>query len=295
MKDRSMTPATASDLSRRKLLAIGIGAVGAIAMRTTAAQQSDAYTFAVIGTDYRTPQDPELSDVLMVSRVNVEAGTVRTLSIPRDLYVEIPGHGYEKINAAFSIAVKSDPDQNWEVGAASTVATIEHNFGLQIDGVAQTNMQVFPQLVDAVGGVVVDNPYFLTDESFGDYPAGEITLTGEEAIRFCRSRNMDGDGGRVMRQHLVLGGMLAKLQSPAMLTRVPQLIDTLSGEVVNTNISTAIQARLIAMLPTLSGDNLAFTNIEDQLSPGYTSGGAWIYQGDWSTLPGYVQSWLAGP
>jgi anionic cell wall polymer biosynthesis LytR-Cps2A-Psr (LCP) family protein len=143
--------------------------------------------------------------------------------------------------------------------------------------------------------VVVDNPYFLTDESFGDYPAGEITLTGEEAIRFCRSRNMDGDGGRVMRQHLVLGGMLAKLQSPAMLTRVPQLIDTLSGEVVNTNISTAIQARLIAMLPTLSGDNLAFTNIEDQLSPGYTSGGAWIYQGDWSTLPGYVQSWLAGP
>jgi LCP family protein required for cell wall assembly len=258
------------------------------------AQESGVYTFAVIGTDFRSAEEPELSDVIKVARVNTTAKTVRTLAIPRDLYVEIPGVGWGKINSAYATAIAASPNRDWRVAAQSTMDTISHMFGLTLDGVAQTDMQVFPQIVDAVGGVTVNNPHEVYEPAWDQtFPAGEITLDGANALRFCRTRKQDGDGARVHRQHLVLQGILAKLQEPAMITRVPELIATLSGGVVRYDIAPAVQAELIALLPQLTSESLAFTNIEDQLWPGYSSGGAWIYEGDWATLPGYVQSWLA--
>ena len=286
-----------SAMSRRTLLGslcLGLGLVQ-IHARSAGSQGTGPYTFAVIGTDKRTPADPELSDILMVSRVDVTAGTVRTLSIPRDLYVEIPGHGSAKINAAFNIAVKADPEQNWAIGAAATVATIEHNFGLVIDGVALTDMGVFPQIVDAVGGITVINPYAFTDDVYHmtSFPAGTLHLDGARALVFVRVRVPDGDGGRVMRQHLVLQAILVKLQDPAMLLRMPELIATLQ-DVVRTTIPADILPTLIAMIPQLSSEDLAFTNIDHLLTSGYTEDGQWIYQGDWSMLPDYVENWLAG-
>jgi LCP family protein required for cell wall assembly len=257
------------------------------------AQTPGVYTFAVIGTDFRTPEEPELSDVIKVARVNTSAKTVRTLAIPRDLYVEIPGVGWGKINSAYATAIAASPTRDWRVAAQSTMDTITQMFGVSFDGVAQTDMQVFPQIIDAVGGVTIVNPYEVKDGAW-HFPAGELTLTGEDAISFCRTRKQDGDGARVMRQHLVLEAILVKLQDPAMITRVPELIETLSGDVVRYDIAPAIQAELLLLLPQLTSESLAFGNIEDQLWSDYTSGGAWIYQGDWSTLPGYVQSWLAG-
>lgn len=278
----------------RRSFAAGLAAAALLGARDGSAQEAEQYTFAVLGTDKRTAADPEHSDVMMVSRVNMATGTVRTLSIPRDLYVEIPGVGWDKINAAFSRAVGVNPPASWDVGAAATVETIEHNFGLAIDGVAYTTMSDLPKVVDAVGGVTVNNPYEIKTVFSVTYPAGEITLDGKNAIQFCRERKADSDGGRVARQHLVLQGILAKLQDPAMLPRIPELITTLS-EAVRTDIPADVQAKLTALIPELSSEDLAFTNIESELWPGHSPGGAWIYEGDWSTLPGYVQGWLDGP
>jgi len=282
-------------ISRRAFTALLAAAAGLTTIRAHS-QGATQYTFAVIGTDKRTPADPEHSDILMVSRVDVSAGTVRTLSIPRDLYVEIPGLGWNKINAAFAHAVGTRPQLDWDVGAAATASTIEHNFGLTIDGVAQTDMGVFPQIIDAIGGADVVNPYDLGEPNAATnlmYPEGPLHLDGEQAIMFCRLRHQDGDGARVMRQHLVLQAILVKLQDPAMLPRIPELIATLQ-DVVRTTIPVDVQAELIPMTPELSSEDLAFTNINHLLAPGYTAGGAWIYQGDWTTLPGYVEDWLAG-
>lgn len=93
-----MTPGTASNVSRRAFigsifLALGIGALPS---RIAGAQATRQYTFAVLGTDKRTSEAPENTDTMMVSRVDMGAGTVRTLSIPRNLYVEIHGHGFDK-------------------------------------------------------------------------------------------------------------------------------------------------------------------------------------------------------
>jgi anionic cell wall polymer biosynthesis LytR-Cps2A-Psr (LCP) family protein len=169
--------------------------------------------------------------------------------------------------------------------------TIRHNFGVAVDGVALTDFDAFPQVVDALGGVTVDNPTDLAQGEW-DFPAGPTELDGDRATMFTRLRP-DGDGGRVMRQHLVLEAMLEKLQSPEILPSIPELVETLS-DVVKTTIPLDVQARLIALIPRLGEEDLAFTNIEPMLWSGYTPGGAWIYQGDWSVLPGYVEGWLAG-
>ncbi|HEV2127493.1 MAG TPA: LCP family protein, partial [Thermomicrobiales bacterium] len=94
-----------STISRRRAITIGAGAVIAAMTGTGSAlgRQSGGseYTFVVAGLDYREGFDEHNSDVLMVSRVNLDLGTVRTVSIPRDLYVEIPGYGFDKITRAF--------------------------------------------------------------------------------------------------------------------------------------------------------------------------------------------------
>ena len=288
-----MTQPLHADITRRSFvtgLAVTL-ATAATSASGLAAQSTGPYTFLGLGLDRYTAETGQRSDIIMLARVDMEAETVRVLSIPRDLYVEIPGYAPFKINDAYNRGIESTPQPDWRNGARVAAETITHNFGIELDGVALTDFEVFPQVIDAIGGVTVMNPY---DVAGGNYtfPSGELTLDGEAATYFSRLRP-DGDGGRVMRQHLVLEAMLERLKSPELLPRIPELVETLS-DVVETTIPVEIQAQLIALIPRLSSESLAFTNIEDMLWSGYTSGGAWIYEGDWAVLPGYVESWLAG-
>lgn len=289
-----MINATRLSLSRRGLLALALGAT-VTPVAYGVAQNQSGYTFLVLGIDTREQNLDQRSDTIMVARVDLDALTVRTLSIPRDLYVEIPGYGYDKINAAYQRGLTLSPDLDWEIAADLAAQTITHNFGVPIDGTAMTDMNRFPAIIDAVGGVDVDNPYPVDDPTWDEakFPAGMVHLDGAQALVFTRTRKMDGDGGRVMRQHLVLAALLAKLQQPDMLTRIPELIVALD-DAVKTDIPLDIQAQLLTVLPDIQSENLSFTNIEALLWSDYTAGGAWIYQGDWSTLPAYVQSWLSG-
>jgi polyisoprenyl-teichoic acid--peptidoglycan teichoic acid transferase len=284
-------------LSRRRLVEAALGAslmAFGLPNSTFSMQAAGQYTFLGLGIDTREDNTDQRSDVIMVSRVNIESATVRTLSIPRDLYVESPGYGADKINSAYQYGLEAS-GVDWQAAANLTQETVSLNFGVTIDGFAVTDMNRFPAVIDAIGGVDVVNPYAFFDDVYFNrgFPAGELHLNGDEAMVFTRIRVPDGDGGRVMRQHLVLEAMLNKLQSPEILPRIPELITSLTQS-VRTNISSATQAELIALFPRLSSESLAFTNIEPLLSSGYTAGGAWIYQADWSTLPGYVQAWLDG-
>lgn len=282
-------------LSRRGLLALAFAAAVAPIGRA-AAQDQREFTFLVLGLDTREQNTDQRSDTIMVARVDLDDLTVRTLSIPRDLYVEIPGYGNDKINAAYQRGLTLSANLDWEIAAGLTAQTVTHNFGVPIDGTAMTDMNRFPGIIDAVGGIDVVNPYEFYDDTYFNrgFPAGELYLSGADALVFCRIRVPDGDGGRVMRQHLVLKALLQKLRQPDMLARIPELAAALN-DAVRTDIPLEVRTRLLAALPDIQPENLSFTNIEERLWSDYTAGGAWIFQGDWSTLPGYVQSWLTGP
>jgi LCP family protein required for cell wall assembly len=283
-------------LTRRRLVGLGVGAAAAwIAPLDVAAQEADTWTFLALGLDTREENADQRSDVIMVSRVNPVSNTVRTLSIPRDLWVEIPGHGQHKINAAYQIGLADSPGLDWKDAAALTMDTIAASFDIAIDGVALTDLNRFPLIIDAVGGIEVENPYDLVDPGNANvnFPAGTIHLDGRQALAFSTSRNVDTDDGRVMRQHLVLQGLLRRLQEPDIYGRLPDLIASLQGA-VRSDIPLLLQAQLITLLPSLTSASLAFTNIADQCWADWSADGQWIYQGDWSTLPAYVQDWLDG-
>lgn len=280
----------------------GFSIVGAQPWSTPAALETkDVYTFLVLGMDTR-PDEQELNtDVMMVSRVDLVNNTVRTMSFPRDLYVEIPGVGADKINAAFK-AVAANGKEEWQSGMEATRNTIENNFGLTIDAALSVRFEGVVEIVDHLGGVTVVNPYDLRDDSYPTedygtkeifYPAGEIELNGEQALEFMRTRHQDGDDGRVMRQQLVLTALLGEAQDPANLPRLPELIESTQDAVITT-IPTEVQLQLATAIPNIPVENVYWGSITHLLWGDTVAGGMWVYQGDWAQLPGYVQGFLNG-
>lgn len=288
-------------VDRRRLIlsAAGAALVGAIQVSPGSAAQRgtnrDTATVVLAGLDTRTPEDPQNTDVLIVARVDLTAGTVRAMSIPRDLYVVIPGFDRDKITTAYDYGIKADPDRDWRSGIESTIATVERNFGLEIDGAAVTDFAGLPALVDAVGGITVDNPYTIYEPESEAvmFPEGEIELDGASALEFTRVRHQDGDDGRVMRQQLVLTALIDAARESDLLQDVPALLD-LVGDAVRIDLPLPMQLRFARAAPDLAAEDVTFGTMTDRLTEGETGDGEWIYEADWDTLPEYVQQWLDG-
>lgn len=128
------------------------------------------------------------------------------ISLPRDSYVTIPGHGKNKLNAAYALG-----------GAKLLVNTIENDTGLRIDHYAEVGFDGFANIVDAVGGAPVCLSTAMVDkDSHTNLPAGCQTLTGAQALGYVRMRKADptGDIGRTKRQRQMIGIIAKKAESP---------------------------------------------------------------------------------
>jgi LCP family protein required for cell wall assembly len=185
-------------------------------------------TVLVLGSDARPPNvhepgagGPSRSDSIMLLRASF--GSVHRLSIPRDSYAAIPGHGSQKINAAFAFG-----------GAGLTVKTVE-NFlggGIRINHVVEVSFQDFPKLIDALGGIdvtlkhcVISNNIFETGQRFV-LGRGTHHLNGRQALEFSRVRENrcapnETDIQRAERQQLVLQRLRAQALSVGTFFRLP--------------------------------------------------------------------------
>lgn len=135
------------------------------------------------------------------------SGPSTLLSIPRDSYVEVPGHGMNKINASFSIG-----------GPELLTETIEHNTGLEMDGYMEIGFGGFANVVDAVDGVEICVENAMDDEKAHiNLQPGCQVLDGRTALGYVRARYSDprGDLGRAQRQREFLGALSDKMISPA--------------------------------------------------------------------------------
>lgn len=300
-------------LSRRslvRLLVAGVAGGGVVpfgSLKTIAAQDGtepadlDVVTLVVGGLDTRQPGEPENSDVIMITRVDLNARTVRAISIPRDLYLEIPGFGYDKITRAYDFGSKAD-NGDFKAGAAAMSATIASNFGVEVDGVVLTTFDGFIDIVDALGGIDVENPYDLYDSQYPtiDYnyqeiffPAGPIHLSGEEALQFARTRHQDGDDARVMRQQLVIRALLERARDPEIAPDLPEIVKK-HRKSVRTDLNASKRLSLALAAPSFNNDDVTFANLVSMVYPDTAPGGMWIYSGDWSQIPSYVQGFLNG-
>ena len=188
--------------------------------------QKDPFSVLMLGVDEREG-DRGRSDTIIVLAVNPTNNSVKMLSIPRDTRTEIAGKGNEdKINHAYAFG-----------GVPMAVDTVENFLDIPIDYYMQINMEGFKEIVDAVGGVTVQNDLNFSVEDY-NYPIGEIKLTGDEALNYARMRYEDprGDFGRQMRQRQIIKAVINEGISLSSLTNFSTIFSAL-GKNVKTNLS----------------------------------------------------------
>lgn len=229
------------------------------------APPGEPFNILLLGADFRKGDTAYRTDTVIVARVDPKTNKMWMLSIPRDTKVMIPGHGYDKINAAHTYG-----------GAALTVKTVKHFTGIPIDHYMEVNFSGFENAVNQMGGVWVDVPRAINDKQAAAFSvhqraakiaAGYQKLDGEHALTFVRSRHgfLDQDMSRMSNQQTFFRALADQL---AHRTDVPTLIRVVNSiaPYIKTDMS------LVDMMKTA----LAMKGAGSKNMYTATVGGTWI-------------------
>jgi polyisoprenyl-teichoic acid--peptidoglycan teichoic acid transferase len=202
-----------------------------------------------MGLDYRDWEsyDVPRTDTMMLLSLDPGSRSIGMLSIPRDLWVEIPGFDPSKINQAYRLGEVYEVPNG---GPGLAIETVERLLGMQIDYYAQVDFSAFEGFIDAIGGITVDVPEEIEIDPLGDnnnqvLEPGIQELPGYLALAYARSRNSAGsDFDRANRQQQVILGIRDQILSaemlPTLVTSAPQLYQSLAAG-IRTNL-TLVQA-----------------------------------------------------
>ena len=162
----------------------------------------------LIGQDRREGESGTRSDSMILCTYHRKTGNVTMTSFLRDLYVPIPGHHSNRINAAYS-----------EGGSELLDDTLRENFDLHIDGNIEVDFSQFAQIIDLLGGVELelreDEAAEINKETGSSFSAGVQNLNGEQALTYSRIRKLDADGdfSRTNRQRKVINALLGSYRN----------------------------------------------------------------------------------
>lgn len=196
----------------------------------------------VLGLDRRPSEGYVVrSDTMMLVTVYPPGPRVALLSIPRDLYVAVPGHGESRINTAHFWGENAAPGG----GPALAMETVAQNLGVPVHRYVRVDFAAFRAIVDAIGGIdiVVEQP--IVDDAYptDDYgvthieiPAGPQHMDGETALRYARSRHGSSDFERAERQQQIFIALARRLLDPAAWPRLP-LVYAAVVDHVDTNLT----------------------------------------------------------
>lgn len=194
------------------------------------------------------------SDAIMIANISGDRQHVSIMSVMRDSYVDIPGYGTDKVNAAFAYG-----------GVPLLVQTLEQLIGQRIDHVVGVDFEGFKGLTEAVGGVTLNNQIPFTSSPPGNttFEQGEITITdGSKALQYVRERKAfdDGDYQRVRNQQAFLKGLVGRILSKETLSNpvtIQQLVGSLGGYVaMDSGLDNATLATLGAQLSGVRSSDL---------------------------------------
>lgn len=240
------------------------------------------FTMLIMGLD-RRPEDTGLAfrtDTMMLASIDPQNDSLGVLSIPRDLYVEVPGIQHlQRVNTPMLIGELRQPG----TGPLLAMQTVEYNLGMRVHDYLAVDFGSFVRLVNAVGGIEIDVPEsirdpFYPDMNYGYSPfyisAGMQKLDGETALRYARTRHGDNDFQRAERQQAVLYAIRDKLLDPA---HLPELIIQSPGlwaalqDGVYTGLSLEQALQLALYLKDVSGDKVHTGTIDDRYTMDYTT------------------------
>lgn len=225
-------------------VALALTAVGANWLLTHPFGMKNAANVLIVGVDEES-NGHSRSDTVLLARIQLRPRRqVTVISLPRDTRVEVPGHGYHKLNAAFAFG-----------GAPLTRQTVEAAVGVTVDHVVVINSAGLAELVDALGGVSVNVPKRMDyDDNAQDLhihlQPGTHRLNGEQAVGFVRYRSDGmGDLGRVQRQQVFVKAVAQESMSLGMVSKFGAVRKAI-GKAVKTELSTR---QVLALANSLRG------------------------------------------
>lgn len=218
---------------------------------TLKGERAGRVNIMVVGVD----DAATLSDTIMVVSISTkpdEPYKVAMISLPRDMYVEIPGFGSSKINAAYTYGQNNDYPGG---GPALSQKVVEQTLDLPIHYYVAMDFTGFKQMIDAVGGVDIDVKTPIEDPYYPDYAAGYAPfsisagphhLNGEQALAYARSRQTTSDFDRAARQQQIAVAFKDKVLSSRLFTNPTEIakIQTTLKEHFKTDLSLRELAKL---------------------------------------------------
>lgn len=233
--------------------------------------QEDRINVLLLGIGGRGHDGSNLTDTIIVASYKPSTKEVAMMSIPRDLIVPIPGHGWRKVNNLYAIAEYNDKG----TGGDYTKQIISQIFDVQIPYYIRIDFNGFVQLVDLVGGIDVNVPRTLSDYQYPipgreEYPeeeryehlyieAGQQHFDGSKALKYVRSRHGLGEEGsdfaRAKRQQLVIEALMDKVFSLNTLLR-PSKIKKIQSN-LEENIDTNLSLDELSAFAKLAGEYLS--------------------------------------
>ncbi|MCS7011982.1 MAG: LCP family protein [Anaerolineales bacterium] len=227
-------------------------------------------TVLLIGLDYRDWEagvGAPRSDTMILMTLDPKTMTAGVLSIPRDLWVNIPGFGYNRINNAYSYGEGSKLPGG---GPGLAMKTVERFLGVEIDYYAQVDFLTFERMIDIIGGVCLEVPEKIT---VGRTYASQVTLEpgyqcldGKTTLGYARTRYTEGgDIDRAKRQQQVMRAIMDKVFDPArfpdLIRSAPELYNELSSG-IRTNMSLNDALRLAVLVRELKRENIVWGTID---------------------------------
>lgn len=224
-------------------------------------QGNERVTILLMGADTRPIErqngERPRSDTMMLVMVDPQQGVASMLSIPRDLFVDIPGYGLRRINTAYAIG-----------GPPLAIETVQYNLGLRINYYIMIEFDVFTTVVDEIGGIdiyvpeTISDPYY-PDMTYGYDPfyieAGFHHLDGTTALKYVRTRHADSDFDRARRQQDVMLAIRDRVLDldmlPTLLGRAPSLYAQLQNS-ITTDLSLDQMISLALLVQDIPKENI---------------------------------------
>lgn len=252
-------------------------------------EDSGLINILLVGQDRRDPQTPARSDTVILCTFHPDSRSVVLTSFLRDLYVQIPGIGGNRLNAAYACG-----------GMDLLKQTLRENLNIHIDGCIEVDFSQFAGIIDILGGVTLelrqDEADAVNRTTAGTLTEGLQHLTGQQALAYSRIRNLDSDGdfSRTERQRKLLTSLLDSYRDAGFLKILSAIADALP--LVSTDLSSKEILHLAAKLfPLLEGPDIISQRIPADGTYSYsTIRGMEVLTADWEEVRKQLAETLSG-
>ncbi len=239
-------------------------------------QRHERVNILLLGLDRRPEETYSRTDTMILVTVDPVAKTAGMLSIPRDLWVSIPGYGEDRINKAYFLGGSNNYPGG---GPALAMKTVQYNLGVPIHFYAEVDFKGFEKIVDTLGGIevnaleTIDDPTF-PDNNYGYDPfyleAGVHQLNGHDAMRYARSRHgsSGSDFSRAKRQQQVLIAIKDKALQLGMVPKIPELWAAFS-DTIATDLQLVDILEMAKLADSITADNIRSEVIDFKYTVNY--------------------------